>query len=121
MIAKRLMLLPEDPGSAVITGDRPAAGKRTGETVAEDRPNAGQQAMASAGSKEKHGRRAAIVVVDHDAGDREVLFGELSKRYGADYSVVVCDKPEELEPRMRELIVAGTPVALVIGGGREGE
>ena len=72
--------------------------------------------MASAGAKEADGKRAAIVVVDHDADDREVLSGELSKRYGADYSIVVCDKPEELEPRMRELIAAGTPVALVIGG-----
>src|SRR5262245_12038736 len=116
MIAKGLMLLPEDPGSAVITGDKPAAGKRTGETVAEDRPSTGQQPMAAAGAEVAGGVRAAIVVVDHDAGDREVLSGELSKRYGADYSIVVCAQPEELGLRMRELIAAGSPVALVIGG-----
>jgi thioredoxin reductase (NADPH) len=62
------------------------------------------------------GERAAIVVVDRDADGRETLSGELSKRYGADYSIVICAKPEELEPRMRELIAAGTPIALVIGG-----
>ena len=83
--------------------------------MTEDRPSAGQQAMPAAGAK-AGGERAAIVVVDHDAGDREVLSGELSKRYGADYSIVVCAKPEELDLRMRELIAAGTPVALVIGG-----
>ena len=97
-------------------GDKPAAGKRTGETVAEDRPSAGQQEMAVAGSNVAGGKRAAIVLVEEDAGDREVLSGELSKRYGADYSIVVCAKPEELDLRMRELIAAGTPVALVIGG-----
>ncbi len=60
--------------------------------------------------------RAAIVVVDRDASGRETLSQELSKRYGADYSVVVCDEPAELDTRMKELIAAGTPVALVIGG-----
>jgi len=62
------------------------------------------------------GERAAIVIVDRDAGEREILYGELSKRYGVDYSIVVCDEPAELDTRMKELIGAGTPVALVIGG-----
>jgi thioredoxin reductase len=88
--------------------------------VTEDRLGAGQQAVAPAGSEAAGGgaggERAAIVVVDRDADGRETLSGELSKRYGADYSIVVCEKPEELEPRMRELIAAGTPIALVIGG-----
>ena len=114
MTAKRVCVCRETPGSAVIMGDKPAAGKRTGETVTEDRPSAGQQAMAAAGAT-AGGERATIVVVDHDAGDREVLSGEPSKRYGADYSIVVCAKPEELDLRMRELIAAGTPGALVIG------
>ena len=116
MTAKRVCVCRETPGSAVIMGDKPAAGKRTGETVAEDRPSAGQQEMAVAGSNVAGGKRAAIVLVEEDAGDREVLSGELSKRYGADYSIVVCAKPEELDLRMRELIAAGTPGALVIGG-----
>ena len=88
--------------------------------MTEDQASTGQQAMAPAGSEAASGRaggrRAAIVVVDRDADDREILSRELSKRYGADYSIAVCDKPEELEPRVRELIAAGTPVALVIGG-----
>jgi thioredoxin reductase len=88
--------------------------------VTEDRLGAGQQAVAPAGSEAARGgaggERAAIVVVDRDADGRETLSGELSKRYGADYSIVVCEKPEELEPRMGELIAAGTPIALVIGG-----
>src|SRR5215469_7509415 len=76
--------------------------------------------MAPAGSTATGGDsgdgRPAIVIVDRDAGERETLYGELSKRYGADYSIVVCDEPAELDTRMKELIAAGTPVALVIGG-----
>ena len=41
---------------------------------------------------------------------------ELSGRYGVDYRVVVCDEPAELASVVRELLAAGTPVALVIGG-----
>jgi len=70
-------------------------------------------AAAGGGSGDE---RAAIVIVDRDAGEREILHGELSKRYGVDYSIVVCDEPAELDTRMKELIGAGTPVALVIGG-----
>src|SRR5262245_49010501 len=86
--------------------------------VSEDRLAAGQQATAPTGSR-AGGDRAAIVVVDRDADERETLSGELSKRYGADYSIVVCGDPADLDARMRELIAAGTPVALVIGGGVE--
>ena len=46
----------------------------------------------------------------------EILGRELSKRYGADYQIVVCDRPAELETRMRDLLAAGLPVAMVIGG-----
>ena len=60
--------------------------------------------------------RAAIVIVGHHPGAREVLHRELSKRYGADYRLVVCDQPAELAARMRDLLAAGLPVALVIGG-----
>jgi len=74
-------------------------------------PAGAEAAGGSAG-----GERAAIVVVGRDAGEREALSGELSKRYGTDYAIVVCDKPTELGTRMRELIAAGTHVALVIGG-----
>jgi thioredoxin reductase (NADPH) len=68
-------------------------------------------------SNDDNGRgRAAIVIADRDASTRETLSRELSGRYGADYRVVVCDEPAELESRIRELLAAGTPVALVIGG-----
>src|SRR5262249_50830153 len=99
------------------------AGKRHGGTVTEDRLSAGQDTGASTGSGGAGGGagdgRAAIVVVDRDAGDRETLFRELTGRYGADYRIVLCAEPAELDRRMRELIAAGTPVALVIGGGSE--
>ena len=88
--------------------------------MTEDRSSAGQQATAPPGSAAAGSgasdERAAIVVVDRDASGRETLSEELSKRYGADYSIVVCDEPAELDTRMKELIAAGTPVALVIGG-----
>jgi thioredoxin reductase (NADPH) len=62
------------------------------------------------------GARAAIVLVCREPGAREILGRELSKRYGADYQIVVCDRPAELETRMRDLLAAGLPVAMVIGG-----
>ena len=59
--------------------------------------------------------QAAIVIVSHEPGTREVLSWELSKRYGGDYQIVVCDEPAELTSSMRDLRAAGLPVALVIG------
>jgi thioredoxin reductase len=58
----------------------------------------------------------AIVVVGRDVAALEVLTRQLAGRYEADYQIVVCREPAELEPRVRELLSAGTPVALVIGG-----
>jgi thioredoxin reductase (NADPH) len=60
--------------------------------------------------------QAAIVIVGREPGGRGILHRELSKRYGADYQIVVCDRPGQLEPRMRDLRAAGLPVALVIAG-----
>ena len=60
--------------------------------------------------------RAAIVVACRDAAARQVLAQELGKRYGRDYAIVVCCQPGELESRISELLAAGTPVALIIGG-----
>jgi len=62
------------------------------------------------------GARAAIVIVGRHPGAREILHREMSKRYGADYQLVVCSRPAELAARMRDLLAAGLPVALVIGG-----
>jgi thioredoxin reductase len=60
--------------------------------------------------------RAAIVVAGRDTSARKALGEELSGRYGGDYRVVVCDEPAVLEEVINELLAAGTPVALVIGG-----
>jgi thioredoxin reductase len=81
----------------------------------------GDDMTASAGAaadvrSEKAGGQAAIVIVSRDPGAREVLHRELSKRYGADYQIVVCDQPAELAPCIRDLRHAGLPVALVLGG-----
>jgi len=64
--------------------------------------------------------RAAIVVVGRDARALQTLGRELSGRYGADYRIVVCGDPAELDARVRDLLQAGTPVALVIGDVGEG-
>jgi thioredoxin reductase len=81
----------------------------------------GDDMTASAGAaaavrSEKAGGQAAIVIVSRDPGAREVLHRELSKRYGADYQIVVCDQPAELAPCIRDLRHAGLPIALVISG-----
>ena len=60
--------------------------------------------------------RAAIVIVCGDAVARGAFGRELSGRYGVNYRIVACDDSAELEPVIRELLAAGTPVALVIGG-----
>jgi thioredoxin reductase len=74
------------------------------------------EGLAAAAGGEPAGAQAAIVVVGRDRGAREILHRELSKRYGADYQIVVCDRPAELAPWMRDLRAAGLPVAMVIGG-----
>jgi len=64
---------------------------------------------------EAAGARAAIIIVGREAGARQILHRELSKRYGADYQILACGRPAELAPWMRDLRTAGLPVALVIG------
>ena len=71
--------------------------------------------LAAAAIGATAGVQAAIITVCREPGVREILHRELSKRYGADYQVVVCDRPAELEPWMRDLREVGLPVALVIG------
>ncbi len=77
---------------------------------------AGCEELGAAVGGDTAGARAAIVIVSRDAGAREILSQEVSKRYGADYQIVVCDRPAELAPWIRDLAAAGLPVALVIGG-----
>jgi thioredoxin reductase len=73
-------------------------------------------AGVEAAGGETDGAQATIVVVCRDPDAREILHRELSKRYGADYQIVVCARPGELALWMRDLAAAGLPVALVIGG-----
>ena len=58
----------------------------------------------------------AIVIVSRDASARRDLRRELSKRYGADYQLVVCDEPTELATAIRKVQDTGAQIALVIGG-----
>jgi len=59
--------------------------------------------------------QAAIVIIGRDPAGREILYQEVSKRYGADYQIVVCGRSAELASWMRDLRAAGLPVALVVG------
>jgi thioredoxin reductase (NADPH) len=77
---------------------------------------AAPEELGTARRSESAEAQAVIVIVSRDHGVREVLHRELSKRYGGDYQIVVCDQPAELAPWMRDLRAAGLPVALVIGG-----
>jgi thioredoxin reductase (NADPH) len=77
---------------------------------------AADEGLAAAAGGEAAGAQAVIVVAGRDPGAREILHRELSKRYGADYQIVVCDRPGLLAPWMRDLRAAGLPVALVIAG-----
>ena len=77
---------------------------------------AAHEGLAAAVPGETARAQAAIVIVSREPGAREILQRELSKRYGADYQIVACGRPAELEAWMRDLRKAGLPVALVIGG-----
>jgi thioredoxin reductase len=77
---------------------------------------AAQEGLAAAVRGEAAGPQAAIVIVGREPGARELLQQELSKRYGSDYQIVVCGRPAELAPWMRDMRAAGLPVAMVIGG-----
>ena len=59
---------------------------------------------------------AAIVLVSSDPAALRGLGQELAKRYSADYEIVLCGQPSALENQIRDLLAAGIPVALVIGG-----
>ena len=56
---------------------------------------AAHQELGAAVRSETGRAQAAIVIVGHDPGVREVLYRELSTRYGADYQIVVCYRPAE--------------------------
>jgi thioredoxin reductase (NADPH) len=100
--------------AATATG--PAA---PGDSVTDDRLPSHQD-EAPAGQDQARGDdgdgRAAIVVVSHDADIRAALSRELSRRYAEDYRIVVCENPDRLNAHVRNLVQAGTPVAMVVGG-----
>jgi thioredoxin reductase len=77
---------------------------------------AANEEFAAAVCGETAGPHAAIVIVCRESSAREILTCELSKRYGADYQIAVCDGPAGVDARMQDLAAAGLPVALVIGG-----
>jgi thioredoxin reductase len=77
---------------------------------------AAHQGLAAIVHGETSRAPAAIVIVSRDPSAREILYRELSKRYGGDYQIVICGGPTELAPRLRNLLAAGVPVALVMGG-----
>jgi thioredoxin reductase len=64
----------------------------------------------------EHSPTAAIVLVSSDPDALRALGQELAKRYSADYEIVLCGQPSALENQIRDLLAAGIPVALVIGG-----
>jgi thioredoxin reductase len=76
---------------------------------------AAHQELGAAILSEAAEAQAAIVIVSHESGTREILHREMSKRYGGDYQIVTCGQPAELAAWMRDLRAAGLPVALVIG------
>lgn len=78
-----------------------------GTAAAIDEPAAADMATTAA--------QAAIVLACREPDVRKILHQELSKRYGADYQIEVCDRPTELAAWMRDRRAAGLPVALVIG------
>jgi hypothetical protein len=85
-------------------------------TASADVAAAADKGLAAGVGGENAGAQAAIVIVSQEPGAREILHRELSKRYGADYQILACDRPAELAAWMRDLRKAGLPVALVIGG-----
>jgi thioredoxin reductase len=67
------------------------------------------------GQPDSSADQPAIVIVSRDPKARKRLVRELSRRYGMDYQIEVCDEPAELEAMLRRLASAGTPIAMVIG------
>jgi thioredoxin reductase (NADPH) len=87
-----------------MTGDQ----LPTNHAVAADGQGQGQPGSSA--------ERPAIVTVSRDPNARKRLLRELSRRYGMDYQVEVCDDPAGLAALLRRLAGAGTPIAMVIGG-----
>ncbi|MFL6027241.1 MAG: FAD-dependent oxidoreductase, partial [Friedmanniella sp.] len=61
-------------------------------------------------------RNAAIVLVSRDAEVREQVGRELTKRYDADYHVLVCADADAIAAQIGELRDRGSSVAVVLAG-----
>src|SRR5215472_14998386 len=111
-------LTPTVPGRARGAGHRFSSDVPEGDDMSTSAgvATAADEGTAAAVRGDISGAQAAILIVSHDPGTREILHRELSKRYGADYQIMACQQPAELAAWMRDLRAAGLPVALVIGG-----
>jgi thioredoxin reductase len=96
--------------------EQPANHWGTNMTASAGVATAADEGLAAAAVGEPAGAQAAIVIVCREPDARQILHRELSKRYGSDYQIVVCGRPAELAPWMRDLAAAELPVTLVIGG-----
>jgi hypothetical protein len=83
---------PHPPGPAGISDDAPEGDDMT---TSAGVAAAAYEGLATAGAGEAAGAHAAIVIVSREPGAREILHRELSKRYGADYQIVACDRPAD--------------------------
>jgi len=62
--------------------------------------------LAAAGTGETAGAKAAIVIASREPGVLQILQQELTKRYAADYQIVVCGQPTKLASWMQETLAA---------------
>src|SRR5215472_6798258 len=124
LVPERQVSLPSVAHAALGGGqheqpraEKPAAqGPDSGDDVtASATATVAHEELDAAGHGEPAGAQAAIVIVGRDPATREILHREVSKRYGADYQIVVCGQSAELASWMRDLPAAGLPVALVVG------
>ena len=72
--------------------------------------------MTSNGAGDVRSGKAALVAMSRDKALRRDLETELSKRYGADYTIVPCVDPADLATRLEQLQTADTDVAVVLAG-----
>src|SRR5215472_108551 len=111
-------LTPTVPGRARGAGHRFSSDVPEGDDMSTSAgvATAADEGTAAAVRGDISGAQAAILIVSHDPGTREILHRELSKRYGADYQIMACHLPADLAAWMQDLRAARLPVALVIGG-----
>jgi thioredoxin reductase (NADPH) len=70
--------------------------------------------IVPSGGAGEHPRRPVIVVVSRDMETRDRLVSELSRRYRADYEILVCADSGAVQRTLTDTVAAGAEVALVI-------